>query len=126
MHGNFGGTKQERAADAQRLLSAATKEQAAVFTDPNSLLREGIMAFNITFSVQAQAYSILKASISSKKPQCDSMANRRADEVISKARDDTISCLATFRTQVLADGQGLKDIREVFTQFICHAGFIII
>lgn len=113
MHGNYGGTKKERAEAAQKLLLAATPEQKAVFTDTDPLLIEGIKAFNITFSVQAQAYSILKASVSSDKPQCDSMANRRADEIINKSRDDLIACLATFRNKILVDGKGFMDIRDV-------------
>lgn len=113
MHGNFGGTKKEIAATAQKLLNAATPEQTAIFTDPNPLLTEGIKAFNITFSVQAQAYSIIKSSLSSDKPKCDSMAQRRADEIINKARDEQIGCLATFRTKILNDGKGFKDIRDV-------------
>lgn len=113
MHGNFGGTKKERADVVQKLLQAATPQQVIIFTDKDPLVTEGIKAFNVTFSVQAQAYSILKSSISSDKPQCDSMANRRGDEIINKARDDLINCLDTFRTKILIDGEGFKDIRDV-------------
>lgn len=113
MHGNFGGTKKERGDVVQKLLQAASPQQAVIFTDQDPLLTEGIKAFNISFSVQAQAYSILKSSISSDKPQCDSMANRRGDEIINKARDDLINCLDTFRTKILIDGKGFKDIRDV-------------
>lgn len=113
MHGNFGGTKLERANLVQKLLSTVTPEQTQAITDRNSLLTEGIKAFNITFSVQAQAYSIVKSALTSNKPKCDSMSNGRADEIIKKARDDTISCFATFRNQILIDGKGLNDIRDV-------------
>lgn len=113
MHGNYGGTKKERAELAEKLLCAATPAQKAVFTDADPLLIEGIKAFNVTFAVQAQTYSILKASVSSDKPQCDSMASRRADEIINKSRDDLIACLATFRNKILVDGKGFTDIRDV-------------
>lgn len=90
-----------------------TSAQSAVIRDQNSLLTEGIKAFNITFSVQVQSYAVTKSTFASNKPNCDIVAKQKSDEIITKARDDTISCLATFREQVLRDGKGFNDIRQV-------------
>lgn len=113
IHGNFGGNKRERAEVLEKLLQAATPEQKAIFGDKNPALYEGVKAFKMTMSTQSQTYAILKASISSNKPECDSMAHRRADEIINKARDDTINCLATYRTDLQAEKPGIEDLRDV-------------
>lgn len=114
-HGDFGGTKKDRADDAQKLLDAATDEQKAIFRSTNPLLIEPIKAFNVTFSVQSQAYSVLKSSFVSNKPQCDSQANKQADDIIEKARDDTIACLAASHDKILVEGKGFTEIRDVIT-----------
>lgn len=113
MHGNFGGTKKDRNELVQKLLSEVTSEQRVIFTDTSPILYEGMKAFNGSISTQVRTYAIFKASIASERPHCDSMAHRQAEELVRKARDDTIACFGPFRTRVLKEGQGLSNIREV-------------
>lgn len=113
LNSEFAGNKTYRENMVETLFKDLTLEQREAVRDTNTLLFEAMKEFNKTMLVEVHACSLLLSATGTGKEECDIVAQRKAEDILRKRRDETIACLITYRNEALKEGAGHESLREV-------------
>lgn len=111
--GIYLGTKEDRLIQFAKILESFSAKQLEAVTDPNTVLKETIAAYNNTMLVLLQTYSIVSTSAVTGNPKCDDPPKKESYKVVINARDAGIKCLETARDGILSVAGEAESIREV-------------
>lgn len=98
----------------ESFLNAGKPEQMAAYRDDNPVMKEVLKAFNKTVQTQVNGYSAHTAMLISNDQECDRLAKEKADAIMKKAFEETVTCLVTFRQRIRSEVEtNITDIRDV-------------
>jgi len=112
-NGIYLGTKEDRRIQYAKILEEFSAKQLEAVTDPNTVLKETILAYNNTMLVLLQTYSIVSTSAVTGIPKCDDPPKKESYKLVINARDTGIKCLETARDGILSVAGQAESIKEL-------------
>lgn len=111
--GIYLGNRDDRQVQLSKLYADFAPKYTEIVTDPSTVLKETIGAYNNTLLVLLQTYSIVSTSAVTGNPKCDDPPKKESYKLVIRARDEGILCLDAARTGILSDAGDAESIKQV-------------